>query len=92
MASLSHRIRNLAGPAILAGLLAGCSAAADLSYGEYRFGPGYRERVYESRVYGDTSRGFGSEVCRTETRQDVNRFGGTVVRDVRVCDGDPDGF
>ncbi|HZH53958.1 MAG TPA: hypothetical protein VEZ16_19000 [Microvirga sp.] len=90
MTSLSRRTRILAGAVPLAGLLAGCTATADLSYSEYRFRPGFQEQVYESRVYGDTSRGFGSEVCRTETRRDVNRLGEVIVRDVQICDGAPD--
>lgn len=89
MTSLSRRIRiPAAGLVPLVGVLAGCAATADLSYGEYRFGPGHQgERVYESRVYGDSSRGFGSESCRTVVRRDVTRFGEVTVRESRVCDG-----
>jgi hypothetical protein len=71
---------------LVAGALSGCAATADLSYGEYQFGPGYgSEQVYESRVYGDTQEGIGSEVCRGSVRRQVNEFGETIVRDDRVC-------
>jgi hypothetical protein len=79
--------------ALLAGVPAGCAATADLSYGEYQFGPGYGvERVYESRVYGDTGQGLGSEVCQGSVRRETNAFGDVIVRDDRFCDGTDPGF
>lgn len=73
--------------AILAGGLGGCTATADLSYSEYEFGPGFQtERVYESRVFGDTGRGFGSEACRTVVRRETNAFGEVFTREIYVCD------
>jgi hypothetical protein len=73
--------------ALLAGVPAGCAATADLSYSEYQFGPGYgAERVYESRVYGDTEQGLGSEVCQGSVRREMNAFGDVIVRDDRACD------
>jgi hypothetical protein len=72
---------------MLAGALGGCSATADLSYGQYQFGPGYHtERFYESRVYGDTGQGFGSEACRGFIRRDVDAIGDEVVREDHLCD------
>jgi hypothetical protein len=72
---------------LLASVPAGCAATADLSYGEYQFGPGYgAEQVYESRLYGDTEQGFGSEVCQGSVRREANAFGEVVVRDDRFCD------
>ncbi|GEO19007.1 hypothetical protein [Microvirga aerophila] len=79
--------------ALLAGVPAGCAATADLSYSEYQFGPGYgAERVYESRVYGDTEQGLGSEVCWGSVRREMNAFGDMIVRDDRACDGIDPGF
>ena len=79
-------IVNLAA-AVTVGALAGCTAAADMSYGEYRFGPGYQaERIYERRIYADTDAGLGSQECRTVVRRYVNRFGETVRRGTQVCD------
>ncbi len=78
---------------LLAGVPAGCAATADLSYSEYQFGPGYgAERVYETRVYGDTEQGLGSEVCRGSVRRETNAFGDMIVRDDRSCDGIDPGF
>jgi hypothetical protein len=58
-----------------------------LSYGEYQFGPGYQsERVYERRIYGDTSRGFGSETCQGVVGQQMNEFGEFDVGDSVTCD------
>jgi len=72
---------------LIAGALAGCTATADMSYGEYQFGPGYQaERVYERRIYADTGTGLGSEECRTVVRRHVNRYGEVIRRDTRVCD------
>ncbi|MFC4173172.1 hypothetical protein ACFOYU_14060 [Microvirga sp. GCM10011540] len=72
---------------LTAGALGGCTATADVSYGEYQFGPGYEaERVYERRVYADTDRGFGSEECRGVARRGVDPYGNMVVTDMQVCD------
>ena len=83
---------NLAA-AVTVGALAGCTTAADMSYGEYRFGPGYQaERVYERRIYADTDEGLGSQECRTVVRRHVNRFGETVRRGTEVCDDAVPGY
>jgi hypothetical protein len=67
--------------------LAGCSTSANVSYGEYRFGPGYETgRVYENSVYGDTQRGFGKENCRTVLRRTVDAFGRASSTEETVCD------
>lgn len=67
--------------------LAGCSTSADVSYGAYSFGPGYETgRVYESRVYGDTQRGFGSENCRTVLRRQVDAYGRASSVEETLCD------
>lgn len=77
-------------PAVVASALGGCAASADLTYGEYRFGPGYgTERVYESRIYGDTAQGLGSESCRTVTRSEIDEYGRAVMRERRICKGAP---
>ena len=67
--------------------LAGCATSADVSYGEYSFGPGYEAgRVYENRVYGDTQQGFGSENCRTVLRREVDPYGRDSSVEETVCD------
>lgn len=67
--------------------LAGCSTSADVSYGEYSFGPGYEAgRVYENRVYGDTEQGFGGENCRTVLRREVDAYGRASSVEETVCD------
>jgi len=67
--------------------LAGCSTSADVSYGEYRFGPGYEAgHVYESRVYGDTQRGIGRESCRTVVRRETDAYGRPISAEESVCD------
>lgn len=67
--------------------LAGCSTSADVSYGTYRSGPGYEaEHVYESRVYGDTQRGFGRENCRTVVRRETDAYGRPSSVEESVCD------
>lgn len=88
MFDLPHRLRlSTVALSVLSGGLAGCTATADLSYGEYQFGPGYQtERVYERRVYGDTDQGLGSEACRGVVRRQIDAFGNLIVRDDRVCD------
>lgn len=69
------------------GGLAACSTSADVSYGEYRFGPGYESgRVYENRVYADTSGGLGRENCRTVLRQQEDAFGRVSSFEETVCD------
>jgi hypothetical protein len=79
-----------AGTALIAATLGGCMATADMSYGEYQFSPGYgSERVYERRVYADTSQGLGTEECRTVVRRHMNRFGEVVRRERQVCDAAP---
>lgn len=92
-----HRAAVLiAGTALVAAALGGCTATADMAYGEYQFGPGYGAgQVYEQRVYADTAQGLGSEECRTVVRRHVNRFGEVVRRERQVCDVAPeeaDGF
>jgi hypothetical protein len=73
--------------ALLAGGFAGCTTSAELSYGEYQFGPGYQtEQVHERRVHADTTQGFGSESCRSMATRQVNELGELVVRDAVVCD------
>jgi hypothetical protein len=67
--------------------LGGCMTSADVSYSEYRFGPGFETgRVYENRVYGDTRRGLGSESCQVVARRQINAFGEVSVREETVCD------
>ncbi|SCZ11306.1 hypothetical protein SAMN02927923_04230 [Microvirga guangxiensis] len=64
--------------------LAGCSA--DVSYGSYRFGPGYETgQVYESRVYGSAQQGLGAENCRTVVRREADAFGRVSSREETVC-------
>ncbi len=71
----------------LAGGLSGCAATADVSYGEYQFGPGYETaRGYQGRVYGDTQSGLGSQTCRVVVRRQVDPSGRTVSREETVCD------
>jgi len=71
----------------ICGSLAACSTSADVSYGEYRFGPGYESgRVYENRVYADTSRGLGRENCRTVVHQQEDAFGRVFSSEETVCD------
>lgn len=66
--------------------LGGCTTSADVSYGEYRFGPGFEtERVYESRIYGDTTQGLGTEPCQVVARRRINAFGEISVREETVC-------
>lgn len=85
-----RRVAFFAGAALVAGALGGCTATADMAYGEYQFNPGYgTEQVYERRVYADTAQGLGSEECRTVVRRDVNRFGEVVRRERQVCDTAP---
>jgi len=73
-----------------AAMLGGCAASADVSYGEYRFGPGYgTEHAYESRVYGSTAQGLGSETCRTVAQSEPDEFGRSIVRERRVCERAP---
>ena len=72
---------------VLGAALGGCMTSADVSYSRYRFGPGYEtEQVYESRIYGDTEQGLGSESCRVVARRQVNPFGEISVREETVCD------
>ncbi|MCG7391390.1 hypothetical protein MHY87_00525 [Microvirga sp. ACRRW] len=67
--------------------LAGCSTSADISYGSYRFGPGYESgQVYESRVFGDTQQGLGAENCRTVVRRERDAFGRLSSREETVCE------
>lgn len=76
--------------AALAGGLGGCAASANLSYGEYHFGPDHRsERVYESRVFADSREGLGAQSCRSEARERVDAFGNVTVQDELICDGVP---
>ena len=71
----------------LGAALGGCTTSADVSYSEYRFGPGFEtERVYENRVYGDTMRGLGSESCQVVARRQVNAFGQISAGEETVCD------
>jgi len=80
-----------AGTILVGAVLGGCTATADMSYGEYQFDPAYgTEQVYERRVYADTAQGLGSEECRTVARRHVNRFGEVVRRERQVCDAEPD--
>lgn len=75
---------------LAAGMLGGCAASADVSYGEFRFGEGSgTSRVYESRVYGDTAQGLGGETCRTVIRSEIDAAGRRVMRERRVCGGTP---
>jgi len=69
------------------GLLAACSTSADVMYGEYRFGPGYESgRVYENRIYADTSDGVGHENCRTVVRRQEEALGRLSSVEETVCD------
>lgn len=64
--------------------LAGCSA--DVSYGSYRFGPGYEAgQVHESRVYGNAEQGLGAENCRTIIRREADVFGRPASQEETVC-------
>lgn len=81
------RLALLPGVMLLMGGFAGCTTTADVTYSEYRFGPGFgTERTYESRVYGDSTRGLGSESCRTVVRSDFDWFGEASRREVTTCD------
>ncbi len=72
---------------VLGAALGGCTTSADVSYSRYRFGPDYEiEQVYQSRIYGDTAQGLGSESCRVVARRQVNPFGEISVREETVCD------
>jgi hypothetical protein len=67
--------------------LAACSTSADVFYGEYRFGPGYEAgRVYENRVYADTSLGLGRENCRMVVRRQQDAFGRSLSSEETVCE------
>jgi hypothetical protein len=67
--------------------LAGCSTSADVAYGTYRVGPGYEAgQVRESRVYGDTRRGIGTENCRTVLRREADAFGRLSSFEETVCE------
>jgi hypothetical protein len=72
---------------ILGAALGGCTTSADVSYSRYRFGPGYEtEQIYESRIYGDTAQGLGSESCRVVAGRQINPFGEISVGEETVCD------
>jgi hypothetical protein len=72
---------------ILAGGVGGCSASADWGYSEYHAGPGYQsERVYGSRVYGDTRRGLGAENCRIVRRSQLDAYGQSSSWEETVCE------
>ena len=72
---------------ILGAALGGCTTSADVSYSQYRFGPGYEtEQIHESRIYGDTAQGLESESCQVVARRQVNPFGEISVREETVCD------
>jgi hypothetical protein len=72
---------------VLGAALGGCTTSAGVSYSQYRFGPGYEaEQVYESRIYGDTAQGLGSESCGVVARRQVNPFGEISVGEETVCD------
>jgi len=89
MPGQSRCVGNLSAVVVMAGAIAGCTATADMSYGEYQFGPGYQaEQIYERRIYADTGRGLGSQECRTVGQEYVDRFGEVVRRDTQVCDDD----
>lgn len=67
--------------------LAACSTSADVSYGTYQLGPGYETgRVYENRVYADTSHGLGHENCRTVVRRQEDAFGRSFSSEETLCD------
>lgn len=73
--------------AFLGAALGGCTTSADVSYREYRFGPGFEtERAYENRVYGDTTQGLGSESCQVLAQRQVNAFEEISAREKTVCD------
>ena len=70
----------------LTAALGGCTTSADVSYGEYRIGPDSEtERVYGSRIYGDTTQGLGTESCQMVARRQINAFGEISVREETVC-------
>lgn len=72
--------------AILAAGLGACSASANLSYSEYRTGPGYQsERTYGSRVYSDTRQGIGAENCKAVRRTQLDAFGQPTSWEETVC-------
>lgn len=67
--------------------VAGCSTSADVAYGSYQFGPGYQTgSMHQSRVYGDTQGGVGTESCRTVLRQETDAFGRLSSHEETVCD------
>lgn len=68
-------------------VLAACTTSADVTYGEYSFGPGYEAgRVYENRIYADTDRGLGRERCRTVVEQTMDAFGRRSAQEEVICD------
>ncbi len=72
---------------VVAAGLGACSTSADWSYTEYRAGPGYEsERIYGSRVYGDTRRGIGAENCRVVRRSQLDAFGRPTFWEESVCE------
>ena len=70
----------------LGAALGGCTTSADVSYSQYRFGPGFEaEQAYENRIYTDTAEGVGGESCRVVARRQVNPFGEVSVGEEAVC-------
>jgi len=81
------KIRMTLAAAILAAGLGGCVGAAGISTLEYRSGPGYEtERVYDSRIQADSSRGFSREACANVVHRQVGASGRIVGTDLTACD------
>lgn len=82
----THALKSLLAIAVAA-MLSGCISAAEVSYGEYRVGPGFQtERVYAQRIYGGAEEGFGRQTCQVMVQRQADLFGIVSEREVSVCE------
>jgi hypothetical protein len=83
---MSNVLRDLACVAVLAVGLGGCTGTAGVATWQYQSGPsGETERVHESQIHGDTSRGIGGETCTSTVRRQAGSFGEGSVNEVSDC-------
>lgn len=66
--------------------LGGCVGTAGISTWEYQSGPGYEtERVYDSHIQADSSRGLIQEACTNIARRQADASGRIVGADLTTC-------
>jgi hypothetical protein len=83
--TMAKILMTVAAAALAVGL-GGCVGTAGISTWEYQSGPGYEiERIDESRIRADTSRGLTRDACTSLTSRHFGASGTISGDDLTTC-------